>query len=81
MSTLELKSDLHTLIDSVNDSQFLKAIQTLLKKQVSVSDEIVGYQNGKAISKKEFLKRIDTAETEYKQGKYVTIEELQKEIW
>ena len=33
MSTAELKSNLHKLIDGINDSQTLKAIYTLLSKK------------------------------------------------
>ena len=33
MSTLELKSNLHNLIDTINDSKTLKAIYALLSKK------------------------------------------------
>ena len=78
MSTIELKADLHNLINKINDSTILKAIKMLLEKQVH--NEVIGYEaNGKPISQKAFIKRIEKAEAEVKKGKYTTIEELQKE--
>lgn len=38
MNTLELKSDVHTLIDKINDINILNAIKTLLSKQVAEAD-------------------------------------------
>jgi predicted transcriptional regulator len=34
MTTIELKSDLHLLIDRISDSNVLKAYHTLLKREV-----------------------------------------------
>jgi predicted transcriptional regulator len=38
MNTIELKSDLHNLIDRVNDATILNAIKAILSKQVSKVD-------------------------------------------
>lgn len=38
MDAIELKSDLHNLIDRVNDLSILNAIKTLLGKQVVAED-------------------------------------------
>ncbi len=38
MNTKELKSDLHSLIDKVNDGAILNAIKTILSKQVKDED-------------------------------------------
>ncbi len=38
MNTIELKSDLHSLIDKVNDTDILNAIKAILSKQVSEGD-------------------------------------------
>ncbi len=38
MNTIELKSDLHKLIDRVNDATILNAIKTILSKQVNEVD-------------------------------------------
>lgn len=78
MSTLELKTDLHKLIEEVNDTTVLKALYTLLKKQAQ--NDVVGYaSNMKPLTKKAFIKRIEKAEAQIKKGQYVTIEELEKE--
>ena len=78
MSTIELKADLHHLIDKINDNAVLKAIHLLLKKQTS--DESAGYEpNGKPITKKAFIKRIEKAEADIKKGNFTSIEDLEKE--
>jgi len=38
MNAIELRSDLHKLIDRVNDMSVLSAIKTILSKQASESD-------------------------------------------
>ena len=38
MNSLELKSDLHNLIDNVNDINILNAIKVLINERVSESD-------------------------------------------
>ena len=38
MNAIELRSDLHELIDRVNDMSMLSAIKTILSKQTSESD-------------------------------------------
>ena len=38
MNTIELRSDLHELIDRVNDMSMLNAIKTILSNQSSESD-------------------------------------------
>jgi len=78
MSTIELKTDLHNLIDEINDNAVLKALYMLLKKQTQ--NDSVGYTTAmKPLTKKAFIKRIEKAETQIKKGQYVTIEELERE--
>jgi len=78
MSTTELKADLHNYIDTISDSSILKAIHTLLKKHFR--KDAVGYEpSGKAITKEALLKRLALAEKQFKDGKFVTIEEPEKE--
>ena len=38
MNTVELKSDLHRLIDKVEDANILKAIRAILRKEVKEED-------------------------------------------
>lgn len=38
MNSIELKSDLHKLIDNINDMAILNAVKTLLSKQVEGED-------------------------------------------
>ncbi len=78
MSTLELKTDLHHLIDETSDTTVLKALHTLLKQK---KDEgIIGFTSDrKPLTKKEFIKRIEKAETQIRKGQSVTIDELERE--
>ena len=78
MNTIEMKSDLHQFIENINDSHVLKAIHTLLKKQIA--EEIVGYDpKGKPLTQKAFIKRIERAESEISKGNYSTLEDFEKE--
>lgn len=38
MNAIELKSELHNLIDKINDLSVLSALKTILKKQVQETD-------------------------------------------
>ncbi len=78
MTALELKTELHHLIDKVQDNSVLKAIQTLLQKQVD-NDEAGFDSKGKSLSHKAFIKRIEKAEAEIKAGRFVTAAQLEKE--
>jgi hypothetical protein len=78
MSTADLKMDLHKFIDTINDNTILKAVHKLLKGQLTI--DTPGYLvNGKSISKKEFVKRIEEAEDEISKGDYMTLAALEKE--
>ncbi|MGP8215038.1 MAG: hypothetical protein ACLQQ4_05700 [Bacteroidia bacterium] len=58
MSTAELKTDLYQLIEEINDTKVLKAIQAILKK--SIEDAIGGNMaNKKNITKKASIKLIE----------------------
>jgi molybdopterin-guanine dinucleotide biosynthesis protein A len=77
MSTVELKTDLHNLIDEINDTSILKALHTLLKQKKS---EVIGFSAGrKPLTKKELIKRLEKAENQIKKGQSVTIDELEEE--
>lgn len=39
MNVIELKSNLHHLIDKINDKSILNAVRTILSKQVEKSDD------------------------------------------
>ena len=39
MTTFEIKSELHKLIDSIEDTEILKAIRLILKKQVKHKED------------------------------------------
>lgn len=78
MSAQKVKKELHELIELVNDDAVLKAIQTLLRKQVE-KDAAAFDSKGKPMSLRGFIKEIEKAESEVKAGKYVTVAQLEKE--
>lgn len=60
MNVLELKSDLHHLIDKINDKSILNAVRTILSKQAEKSTDwwdMVNEEDKKAI--KEGLEQLD----------------------
>ena len=73
MSTTELKSSLHTLIDTINDSKTLNAIFTLLSnksKSVDFWDELSAEQKAE----------IDASIAEADRGELIPHEQVMKEI-
>ena len=77
MSTVELKTDLHHLIDEINDNSVLKALHTLLKQK---QEGIVGFSaDRRPLTKNELIKRLEKAETQIRKGQSVTIDGLEKE--
>ena len=74
MSTAELKSNLYKLIDSINDSQTLKAVYTLLSKKESKNvdfwDEFTDEQKAE----------IDDSIAEIDRGEVIPHEQVMKEI-
>lgn len=78
MTSSELRSELHQLIDRVDD-QFVQAIHGIVKAYVS-KDEIIGYEiNGDPIYAEQFREIADNAIKEMKAGKSgISIEELKE---
>jgi hypothetical protein len=67
MNTLELKTDLHDLIDEISDTTVLKALYTLLKQKNS--DSSIGFTSSRIpLTKKELIKRLEKAETQIRKG-------------
>ena len=80
MSTAEMKSEIHTLLEQVEDS-YVEAIHTLLNTHVGKQDDpIISYDlegNPQYASqmKEIFLKELE----EVKKGNFVTLDELKEE--
>lgn len=74
MNVLELKSDLHHLIDKINDKSILNAVRTILSKQAEKStdwwDEISEAEK----------KSIEQGLAEADRGKFIPHEEVMKEV-
>ena len=70
MNVTDLQLKLHMAIDSVTDSERLKAIYTLLKGSKGPF---------KPMSMEEYVGKIDEARQQIKDGKYLSTDELEKE--
>ena len=70
MSISELRIQLHQFIDTVNDSEKLQAVYTLLKGSESPY---------KSMSLQEYIDAIEQARAQVKEGDFTSQEELEKE--
>lgn len=77
MSTTELQSQLHKIIDQVTDQSILEAVHTLLNSQINI---YAHSSDGRAITKKELDLMLATAEVEIRKGKITTARDLKNEI-
>ena len=78
MNTAALKKELHLYIDSA-DERFLKMVYAMSKEYSE--DTVVGYRtDGTSIAPADLKKRVKAASGRVKSGKYITQEELEKEI-
>lgn len=70
MSIAELRLQLHQIIDSVTDKAKLEALCTLL-----IDTKV----SGRRMSIEEYTNAIDEARKQIKDGRYTSVEELEKE--
>lgn len=70
MSIADLRLQLHQIIDTVTDESKLEAICTLLMEKG---------ESGKRMSVEEYVRTIDTARQQIKDGEFKSIETLEKE--
>jgi hypothetical protein len=70
MNVAELQLQLHQAIDTINDSEKLEAIYTLLKGTKGPCEPM---------SMQEYVGAIDEAKQQIKDGKYLSVDELEKE--
>ena len=74
MSTVELRNRIDDFLNQV-DENFL---ETQVENQAS---QIVGYEpNGDPITLAQLKERVKQSEEDYKNGNYVTLEQLEKEM-
>lgn len=70
MNVAELQLQLHQAIDTINDGEKLEAIYTLLKGSKGPH---------KPMSVREYVGAIDEAKQQIKDGKYLSVDDLEKE--
>ncbi len=79
MTTAAIKNNLHNLIDAVRDNTILKAVQTILEKEVK--NEIVGYTvEGKPLTRELMEAELEEAERDIEAGRVISHAQLKKEI-
>lgn len=70
MNVSDLQLQLHQVIDTITDEEKLEAVFTLLK----------GNQGPfRPMSLKEYVELIDEAKNQVREGKYLSVDELEKE--
>lgn len=81
MSTVEVRKAVHSYIDQIDDN-FLKVVHAMLETHIdNQTNEVVGYEpNGDPITLAVLKERVKQSEEDYKNGNYVTLEQLEKEM-
>ena len=83
MTTKEIRTSIHTMVDEVKDSRVLKAYRDILTnlREVSQRNAAIGYDaSGHPISPQQLEKDVLAASKRVKAGRYVTQEELNNEV-
>ena len=70
MNVTELQVQLHQTIDTITDSEMLKAVYTLLDRSKGPY---------KPMSMDEYVSAIDDSKKQIKEGKYLSADDLEKE--
>jgi len=64
---------------TVNNENIISKLESLLKKERS-KDQIIGFtKEGKSMTKEAYIRDIDEARLQIKDGKYISQEELEKQ--
>ena len=74
MGTVQLKEELHQIIDRIEDDKILEATYILLERQ----DIILHTTNGKPLTQREFGTMIDEGEHDIEQGKVHNHDQIKK---
>jgi trehalose/maltose hydrolase-like predicted phosphorylase len=80
MSTVEMRSEVHKMIDEIDDA-FLAAVHALLGTYKQQQKEaVIGYEvDGTPITAAAFIEQADELMAEVERGEYVTLKELEQE--
>jgi hypothetical protein len=80
MSAVEMREEVHQLIDQLDD-RLLEAVHAMLGIYVQKEvDPVVGYEaDGTPITASTLEQQADEAVTQIERGEYTTLEELEKE--
>ncbi len=77
MSTVELQSQLHKIIDQVTDERVLKAVHTLLSSKINI---YAHSSDGQAITKEELDSLLSLSEEDIRTGNTTSVHDLKIEI-
>ncbi|MCV9388498.1 hypothetical protein [Reichenbachiella ulvae] len=80
-SIAELKSGLHHYISEIDDMNVLLKLKEYASELLDQEGKVVAYtSDGRALDQKAYKKDIDQAIAESKEGKTLSIEELEKDL-
>ena len=74
METIQLKEELHQIIDRIEDNKILEATYILLEKQ----DIILHTTSRKPLTPQEFEAKVDEGEHDIEQGKVYSHDQIKK---
>jgi len=78
MNTIELKEELHQYIDQMDD-KLANQIHGMIKASLE-KDDIIGFTaDGTPMNKEAYIRDIDEARTQIREGKCISQEELEKQ--
>ncbi len=78
MEIQNLRTDLHQIIDTVEDTQLLHAVYVFLKKQTS---DVVAYTiQGEPLTKEQYAERALAAKKRVEAGQFISEEEANNAI-
>lgn len=78
MGTIQLKEELHQYIDQMDD-KLANQIHGMIKASLEENDAIGFAADGNPMNKEAYIRDINEARTQIREGKYISQEELEKQ--
>ena len=77
MRTIEIRQELHQIIDKINDKRLLAAVHTLL---TSSSKTIIHSSKGEPLTKENMDEMLEVSEVDIREGRLTDHQNLKNEI-
>ncbi len=80
MSTVEIRAEIHSYLEKVEDERFLKVVHSMLGTYVQ-EQEVIGYRTDthEPVYKSDLADELDAAVAKVNAGDFITLEELEAE--